>query len=137
MYIFLKVKCSTRFIMKTIRLLLPSCSLLSPPFQKQVLGIVLTLSSSVYVHISKWHYNADISCIFSFGFYLLTFYYERWGFSSLTPLLTHTHTDTDINHSCILALPHYYCHAQLSHFTFLIQTFGSLRINNYLVLPFA
>lgn len=67
---------------------------------------------------------------------LLTLCYGRWKVSSFTPLLIHTHThNIDVNHSYIQALHSYYYHSQLSHFIFVVQSFGSLGINNYLVLP--
>ena len=124
MYIFLKVKCSTRFIMKTISLLLQSCLLLSPPFLRQVLWIALTLSSSVYFHAYKWYGNTDISCIFPFSVVFTAILLQKMrnqlSYNTTTHISmcvhthTHTHTHThlhsniDFDHNHIQALHYYY-----------------------------
>ena len=152
MYIFLKVKCSTRFIMKTISLLLQSCLLLSPPFLRQVLWIALTLSSSVYFHAYKWYGNTDISCIFPFSVVFTAILLQKMrnqlSYNTTTHISmcvhthTHTHTHTFAQQYWFWSQPYpgftllllNYYHSQLHHFSFLVQLFGSLGINNYLVL---
>lgn len=110
MYIFLKVKCSTRVIIKNIRLLLQSCSLLSLLLLRQTFWIVLTLSCILYFQISKWHDNM-VFLHFSaldFIFWPINKYWSRclWKmrikfsctttYPHISPPYVYTHTHTQI-----------------------------------------
>lgn len=145
MYIFLKVKCSTRVIIKNIRLMLQSCSLLSLLLLRQTFWIVLTLFCILYFHISKWHDNM-VFLHFSaldFIFWPINKYWSRclWKmrikfsctttYPHISPPNVYTHTRTHeywywsqpYSGFALLLLYDYDYHSQLSPFWFLYNSF--------------